>query len=189
MSTEDDLPPRTFEPVDDPAARPRKSRRTVRVIMVDEDDRTLLFRDSDPGAPGTTWWVQPGGGIDPGETYQQTAVREVAEETGYDLDPAQLRGPLAERHVVHGYSDQVIDQDEVFFLAHVTHFELDLSGHTEEERLTLLDHRWWRRDEVAATAEIIWPDNLLLLWAVADEPERWPLQLGAMEESTVPDVG
>lgn len=188
MSTEDDLPPRTFEAVDDPAQRPRKTRSTVRVIMVDEDDRTLMFRDSDPGAPGLTWWVQPGGGVDAGETYEQTAVREVAEETGYVLDPIHLFGPIAERHVVHGYSDQVIDQDEVFYLGRVTHFELDLSGHTEEERLTLLDHRWWSRDDVARTDEVIWPHNLLDLWAAAEDPSSWPLPLGAMEESTVPDA-
>ena len=49
----------------------------------------------------------------------QAAIREVAEETGYALGEADLRGPIAFRHVVHGYSDQVIEQDEAFFLAMV----------------------------------------------------------------------
>lgn len=187
VSSQPEEPPRTYLRVD-PARRPRIIRATVRVIMVDEHDQTLLFLDSDPGCPGVTWWIEPGGGIDPGETYEQTAVREVAEETGYDLDPVHLRGPVAERYVVHGYSDQVIEQDEVFFVARVAHFDLDVSGHTLEEQLTMLGHRWWRRADLARTDEAIWPNNLLQLWDLAECPERWPLQLGRMEESTVPDV-
>ena len=110
---------RSYLPVADPAARPRKSRVTVRVIMID-NDRTLLFEDSDPGVPGTSWWSTPGGGIDDGESEIHAAIREVAEETGYELGAAELLGPIAKRHVVHGYSDLVIEQDESFFLAMVS---------------------------------------------------------------------
>ena len=42
---------RSYVPVADPADRPRKSRATVRVMMIN-NDRTLLFEDSDPGVPG-----------------------------------------------------------------------------------------------------------------------------------------
>ena len=104
---------------DDPADRPVRTRRAVRVIVVDSDDRTLLFEDSDPGIRGVTWWVTPGGGMDPGETERQTAVREVAEETGYVLAEDDLVGPLATRYAVHGYSDQVLEQQETFYLARV----------------------------------------------------------------------
>ena len=76
---------RSYVPKDDPADRPRTSRETVRVILID-NDKTLLFEDSDPGIPDSHWWVTPGGGIDDGESQQQTAIREVREETGYDCD-------------------------------------------------------------------------------------------------------
>ena len=49
---------RSYVPFADPADRPRKSRATVRVIMIN-NDRTLLFEDSDPGVPGTSWWTTP----------------------------------------------------------------------------------------------------------------------------------
>ena len=37
--------------------------------------------DTDPGVPGSRWWVTPGGGVDPGESEEEAAVRELAEET------------------------------------------------------------------------------------------------------------
>src|SRR5689334_5103440 len=114
-------------------------------------DRTLLFEDSDPGIPGTRWWVTPGGGVDPGETLRETAIREVREETGCVLREDQLLGPIATRHVVHGYSDQVIEQDESFFLAMVDYFEVDTSSHTLDEQTTLLQWKWWTHDELRNT--------------------------------------
>ena len=155
--------------------------------MID-NDRTLLFEDSDPGVPGTSWWSTPGGGIDEGESEIHAAIREVAEETGYELGAAELLGPIAKRHVVHGYSDLVIEQDESFFLAMVSPFEVDISAHTPDERLTLLGHRWWTHDDLRHTDEWIWPHELVELWSLAGQPDIWPIDLGTQEESTVLDV-
>lgn len=41
-------------------------------------------------ATGTFVWDIPKGGRDPGETTQQTAIREIAEETGLRFEPAEL---------------------------------------------------------------------------------------------------
>lgn len=171
---------------DDPVDRPVRTRRAVRVIVVDPDDRVLLFEDSDPGLPGVTWWVTPGGGMDPGESERATAVREMAEETGYVLAEAELVGPLATRYAVHGYSDQVLEQQESFYLARVPAFEIDVSAHTEEEQITLQGHRWWTRAEIAAGTAWIWPEQLVALWDRAADPTLPPLELGRQEESTVP---
>jgi 8-oxo-dGTP pyrophosphatase MutT (NUDIX family) len=175
---------RTFRPVD-PASRPVRVRRTARVLLVDDAGRLLLFCDSDPGLPGTTWWITPGGGVEPGETDLEGAVREVAEETGLAVDPDRFRGPLARRHVRHGYTDVVVVQDEVFFAATVPAFDVDVAGHTEEERLTMTAHRWWTREELAGTTETVWPESVLDLWDRMDAgaPE---VDLGTQEESTVP---
>ena len=177
---------RTFRPVD-PARRPVRRRRTARVLVVDDNARMLLFSDSDPGLPGLRWWITPGGGVELGESDHDAAVREVAEETGLVLDPAALAGPLATRHVRHGYTDVVVEQDEVFFGVTVAPFDIDVSGHTAEERLTMTEHRWWTRDELATTTETVWPSILLDLWdrMRAGAPT---VDLGTEEESTVPVV-
>ena len=49
------------------APRPRQRRETVRVLLLDGAGSILLLHDSDPGIPAATWWMTPGGGIDPGE--------------------------------------------------------------------------------------------------------------------------
>lgn len=173
-----------------PGQRPRRRRTTARVLLVDTDDRVLLFEDSDLLLqPVRHWWITPGGGVDPGESTAEAAVREIAEETGLVITETDLVGPLAVRQVVHGYSDVVVDQHEVYYLVRSAPFVVDASRHTEEERLTVHDIRWWRRKELLAERPEVWPAQLLEILDLAATPERWragPLDLGRCEESTVP---
>ena len=176
---------RTPQAVADAAGRRRESRSTVRVLLVDPAGRVLLLHDSDPGLPGTDWWITPGGGIDPGESELDAVVREIAEETGHALAPGDVLGPLARRHVRHGYSDKVVEQDDAFYAARVPAFELDTAGHTEDEQLTLLGHHWWTRAELADTAETVWPEALAELLDLLERPGSWPVELPTVEESSV----
>ena len=177
--------PRTVGPVVEPAERLRIVRRAVRVLLIDPAERLLLFQDSDPNT-GARWWIIPGGGIDSGESEADAVRREVEEETGHRLADGAAAGPLARRHVVHGFSDVIVEQDETFYAARTPTFEVDIGGHTELEQQTLQQHRWWTRAELADAAEPIWPLGLTGLWDLVATPERWPVDLGDIEESTVP---
>ncbi|WP_349305324.1 NUDIX hydrolase [Gulosibacter sp. ACHW.36C] len=68
------------------AEAPLRSRIVVSaVVLRDDAGRVLTVRKR-----GTQRFMFPGGKPEPGETTEQTAVREVREELGIDLDAAQL---------------------------------------------------------------------------------------------------
>ena len=63
--------------------------RVAAYAVVVADGRMLLSHWAEAGHSG---WTLPGGGIDPGEHPEQAAVREVREETGYDVAVDELLG-------------------------------------------------------------------------------------------------
>ena len=68
-------------------------------------------------------------------------------------------------------------------------FEIDTSGQTEDEQLTVIDIRWWAVSDLAVTGDEVWPVDLLALLALAGRLEEWrdgPVQGDPVEESTVP---
>jgi ADP-ribose pyrophosphatase YjhB (NUDIX family) len=51
-------------------------RSVVRLVVLDAQDKLLLFHTHDPCIPDLgTWWKLPGGGIEPRETYRDAASR------------------------------------------------------------------------------------------------------------------
>ena len=69
-----------------PPSKRAQVRLAAKVVLVDHHDRVLLFCGGDPAtSDDETWWFPPGGGLEPGETTEQAARREVLEETGLEL--------------------------------------------------------------------------------------------------------
>ena len=143
-------------------------RRGARVLLLDADERLLLFRGCDPAArEAGSWWFTPGGGVDDGERALQAAVREVREETGLSLPPEAVR-PLGHTAVARfSLAGRDYEQTNVFFLARVAALEVDTAGFSALERQFVLEHRWWAPAALRATADLVYPADLLALLARA----------------------
>ena len=101
-------------PVPLPNDLPVIERSAVRLVVLDVQDNVLLFHTHDPDHPDLgSWWELPGGGIDPGETYLDTAIRELHEETGILADPSQVGPPSWRRRASFRHRQRRHLQDEV----------------------------------------------------------------------------
>jgi 8-oxo-dGTP pyrophosphatase MutT (NUDIX family) len=136
-------------------------RPAARVIVFDESRRVLLFSAVDRA--GQPFWFTPGGGLEPGETHEEAALRELREETGLTGVPL---GPWVwKRRHVWRHGDARYDQRERYFLVETASFQLDLSRHTELERRELREHRWWSLEELSAPGLRAAPKRLVQLLA------------------------
>ena len=154
-------------------------RPTARLLVVDPDERVLLFSSGD--ATGRTWWFTPGGGVHRGETVAMAAVRELAEETGFAYAEDEI-GPVVATSLGRWPRDdgRMFLSPHAFFLVRVAHPELNTDGQEEFERSYITGHRWWTLDELRAATDEVYPVNLadlvdkLLRSELTDGPIRLP---------------
>ena len=121
----------------------RMVRRCARVLLVDEDDRLLLFYSRDYMGPDVEYYVTPGGGLDAGETLAEGAAREVFEETGLRIEPGALGPVVAESEGAWSDSpDLVIESCDAFFFLRVPHFDPVRDRLEEIEQAEFTEARW-----------------------------------------------
>jgi len=142
----------------------RVPRPAARILLVDRDRRVLLFRFPPDDRPPL--WCTPGGAVDPGESYEAAARRELWEETGLDMDC----GPqVAQRTIDFLTFERVeVTADERWFRVDVDAHEVVAGALTEQERKLLAGERWFSRNEIADWPETIYPSDLIDLLEATD---------------------
>lgn len=61
-----------------------KSWVAIAAVYIEYNDKILFLHRQDNNSQGNKWGI-PGGKVDKGETPLQAAIREIKEETGYDI--------------------------------------------------------------------------------------------------------
>jgi 8-oxo-dGTP pyrophosphatase MutT (NUDIX family) len=147
---------------------------SARVVLLDEDGAVLLFCGSDPAVTDGSaprWWFTVGGAAQQGETLAEAAARELAEETGLRVDPADMIGPVWRRDAVIDFNASVIRSEEMFFVHRTRRFEPSTAGRTGLERSYIHGHRWCDApaiDKLVASGETVYPLQLGELLAEAN---------------------
>ena len=128
-------------------------------VVVDGEDRVLLALWNEGAAPA---WTLPGGGVDLHETVKAAAVREVREETGYDVELTRVLGvdsfvvPAAENADANGRAYKSV---RVVFEGLIAGGEL-----THETEGTTDEARWIPLAEVSSVPRVPLVDVALELW-------------------------
>ncbi|AKU19072.1 hypothetical protein VV02_18255 [Luteipulveratus mongoliensis] len=126
------------------------------------DGRLLLTRRSDNGL-----WCLPGGGVEAGERWSETAVREVREETGLEVRVTSLLGACTDPDRVVVYPDgERVQIYDVSFRAEVVAGE---AGPTDE----VSEVGWFGRADIARIPVLPLHRHLIDAAFAPQDPPIW----------------
>jgi 8-oxo-dGTP pyrophosphatase MutT (NUDIX family) len=139
-------------------------RQAVRILLVDPQQRLFLYKVDDTIALHDNrpdlivFWNTPGGGLEPGESFEEAGLRELWEETGIRLDAL---GPCVWHYerLLH-FPDVSVRQQERYFLARVADTQVTLANLLPYEHETHRGYRWWSLAEMAESTELFMPPDL-----------------------------
>jgi 8-oxo-dGTP pyrophosphatase MutT (NUDIX family) len=153
-------------------------RGAARLLVLTPEPQILLLR-LEPSFRDP-FWVTPGGGLDEGETYEEAATRELAEEVG--RDDLQLGPCIWSREVTFTWERWRVHQKERTFLVEVPAPFDAVTVFPDEEPIT--GHGWFTLDRLRTEPDAIYPVGLAghLERLIANGHENGPIDLGVVVE-------
>ncbi|MEO1193164.1 MAG: NUDIX domain-containing protein [Pseudomonadota bacterium] len=138
-----------------------RERPSARLLVLNAEDRVLLFQFAfhDGALAGKSFWATPGGALDPRESYSDAARRELLEETGIS---APVGDQVHQRMTTFSTpSGECVEADERYFVVRVDDEAVDTSGQNYLETIHMKRHRWWSIDDLKATSDAVFPEELV----------------------------
>lgn len=144
--------------------RDRPIRKSARLVLFNEVNEIFLLQHVDPPdrPDPRQYWVTPGGGVEPGESWEQAALRELWEETGIRDVPL---GPWVWSREADDvtFAGQAVHCVERYYLVRVADPEVHTRNQLAWERAVYRHLRWWSLAAIGASPEVFYPDDLVCL--------------------------
>ena len=138
--------------------RGEPTRRTVaRVLPVSEEGRVLLLLGCDPALPDVRYWFTVGGAADPGESLAEAAARELREETGIRVAPADRGAPFGSFEVEFSWDGRDYLNESTLFAVAQEETPISFEGLDLLESQSIFDARWWTPDELEQDGRAVDP--------------------------------
>jgi 8-oxo-dGTP pyrophosphatase MutT (NUDIX family) len=146
---------------------------SARVLPVCPEGEVLLLQDLDPARPDVLRWGTIGGALDPGETHQEAAVREMYEETGLVVDVGALTAAF--HRSTHDFSWGGVHYrgDNTWFATALSRdVEVSFAHLVPEEVDTVVASGWWSPEALADDGGAVTDDLPQLMAAAVDAVRR-----------------
>lgn len=136
---------------------------SIRIILLNNNDELLLMRAEDKsttrpdGKYNGHFWFLIGGEQENNETIEETAKRELYEETGLKKEDYSL-GPV----VWQGEFDLILSgklrhMKQKFIVARTSNDNVDLFNLTQPEKNVITDIKWFSLNDIKKCNEVIYP--------------------------------